>query len=390
MTPIAMWRPRIKPEHAAYRTMGGNVRIGGVIYGIGSEIEDPDGWIWTLSEAMDGTRKPRAVITEVLRRHPKVTDAEVTQALQQLIEAGFVEDAGAPPPSGLSEREQERYRRGAALLRWMDLTPRESTWDVQLRLRRARVLLCGVGGTGGVAAQGLVASGVGHLHCVDPDVVELSNLNRQLIYREDDIGRFKIDAAVDHLRSLNSDVVVTGERREIRDAGDLAALLAAPASPPDAGSQAAESPPAQGYDLLVLCADRPPVIRRWANQVCLARKVPWVDGGYRGPLATAGMYVPGDGPCWECLHSGAESPDLCPAQDVDDERLSPRVPWNPVNAVSAGISGNLVTHAALALLTGVPPLQPGVRFGVNLMVPGDPVLQQSPRLKDCPACGKAP
>src|SRR6185437_7359027 len=102
------------------------------------------------------------------------------------------------------------------LLRWMDLSPRASPWSAQLRLRRARVLVLGVGGTGGAAAQILVASGVGAVHTVDPDVVELSNLNRQLLYRETDIGRPKTDAALAALRALNSDVTVTGERYEVR------------------------------------------------------------------------------------------------------------------------------------------------------------------------------
>lgn len=68
----------------------------------------------------------------------------------------------------------------------LDLTPRASTWEPQERLRRALVTVIGVGGTGGVAALALAASGVGRLHCVDPDVVELSNLSRQVIYTEDD------------------------------------------------------------------------------------------------------------------------------------------------------------------------------------------------------------
>ncbi len=65
-----MRRPRIKPEHRAYRTADGNVRIGSVVHGIGAEILDPDGWVWTLVETMDGTRGPDDVVAEVTRRHP--------------------------------------------------------------------------------------------------------------------------------------------------------------------------------------------------------------------------------------------------------------------------------------------------------------------------------
>ncbi|WP_345641561.1 ThiF family adenylyltransferase [Streptomyces siamensis] len=464
MTVEALRLPRIKPEHRAYRTVDGNVRIGSVIHGIGAEIADPQGWVWTLVEAMDGTRGPGAVVDEVVRAHPDLPGEDARQAMADLLAAGFVDDAGAAVP--LPERERVRYSRGVPLLRWMDLAPRGNPWDAQLRLRRARVLLIGVGGTGGHAAQSLVASGVGRVHCVDPDVVELSNLNRQPLFRESDIGRPKVEAAVAALRAVNSDVTVTGERREVRGPEDLADLVAGPrdedsdsldphlvAAPGDPGrgglaphsgsgapdldglsphfatapgdldpgglaqhsmsgardpdpSGPAAGPPddarlpdpsaavpgggprSSAYDLLVLAADRPDDIRRWANRVCLAAGLPWADAGYRGPLVTAGVYVPGRGACWECLRAGeAARRDLRLAPGQDPEVASPRMPWNPASAVTAGLSGGLLAHAALALLTGVPALEPGFRFGINLMLPGDPVLQRTPRHLDCAACG---
>lgn len=263
------------------------------------------------------------------------------------------------------------------------------------------MLLVGVGGTGGYAALGLVSSGVGRLHCVDPDTVELSNLNRQPLYRESDIGRGKAEAAVTALRALNSDVTVTGEATEVRGPAELAALLAAgppgvpgapSAGPPPAGLPGPapeERPP--GYDLLVLAADRPPEIRRWANRVCLAQGVPWVEAGYRGPLAAAGAYVPGRGACWECLRAAeVERRDLRLAPGQDEEAASPRMPWNPSGPVTAGLSGALLAHAALALLTGVPPLEPGCRTGVNLMMPDEPFAVRAARRADCPACGGRP
>lgn len=213
------------------------------------------------------------------------------------------------------------------LLRWMDLRPRESAWEPQLLLRRARVLLVGLGGTGSAAARDLVASGVGRLHCVEPDVVELSNLNRQTLVRETDLGTPRIDAALSALHALNSDTTVTGERREVRGPSDLEDLLAGGAP---------------RYDLLLLAADRPPVIRRWANRVCLASGVPWAEAGYRGPLVSVGVFTPGRGACWECLRSAEiERRDLRLAPGQDEEAASPRMPWNPVNAVTAGLSGGL-------------------------------------------------
>ncbi|MFF8676845.1 HesA/MoeB/ThiF family protein [Streptomyces sp. NPDC015237] len=378
MTVPAMRRPRIKPEHRAYRTVDGHVRIGSVVHGIGAEVRDPDGWVWTLVEAMDGTRAATEVVAEVARRHPglRLPEPDIAQAMADLTGAGYVEDAGADPPAELSERERERYGRGMTLMRWMDLTPRPSAWEPQLLLRRARVLLVGVGGTGGAAARDLVASGVGRLHCVEPDVVELSNLNRQTLFREHDLGRPKIDAVLASLRALNPDTTVTGERREVRGPADLADLLTG------------RSAPGARYDALLLAADRPPAIRRWANRVCLASGTAWAEAGYRGPLVSVGVFTPGRGACWECLRdTEIERRDLRLAPGQDEDVASPRMPWNPANAVTAGLSGGLLAHAALMLLCGVPRIEPGRRFGLNLMLPGDPVEQRAERRPDCPACG---
>ncbi|WP_051742145.1 HesA/MoeB/ThiF family protein [Streptomyces xylophagus] len=393
MTVRAMRRPRIKPEHRAYRTVDGHIRIGSVVYGIGSEVKDPDGWVWTLVETMDGTRNAEEIVAEVSRRHPELPlpAPDIVQAMTDLTGAGFVEDAGADPPAELSERERERYGRGMTLLRWMDLRPRASAWEPQVLLRRARVLLIGVGGTGGAAARDLVASGVGRLHCVDPDVVDLSNLNRQTLFREHDVGTPKVDAALRELRALNSETVVTGERREVRGETDLEALLltgvegGSGVQGVPSGSEGRGQLPA--YDVLLLAADRPAVIRRWANRVCLDSGMPWAEAGYRGPLVSVGVFAPGRGACWECLRiAEAERRELRLAPGQDEDVASPRMQWNPANAVTAGLSGGLLAHAAIALLCGVPPVDPGYRFGLNLMVPGDPIMQRSGRRGDCAAC----
>jgi molybdopterin/thiamine biosynthesis adenylyltransferase len=367
---LSFTRPRVKPEHAAYLTVDGNVRVGGVTYGVGAEIADPQGWVWSLVRALDGSRTVAHVVAEVRREHPQLDERTLHTALRQLVDAGHVDDAAAGP-EGLTEREQERYDRGVAFYRWIDLAPRPTAWQVQRRLRDARVLLVGVGGTGGSAGQALAASGVGRLHLVDDDVVELSNLNRQVLYGDRDIGRPKAEVAAERLRAANCDIEVTAERRRPAGRDDLAALL-------------------PGFDVLVLAADHPHDIRRQANLACLTAGLPWATAGYHGPSVGVQLFRPGDGPCWECRHTTErEKADLRPAPGQDPELVSPHLPHNPVNAVSAGMSGLLLAHATLALLTGVPHLPSGCAFGVNLVLPSDTVWDHGDRRPDCPACGGA-
>jgi molybdopterin-synthase adenylyltransferase len=365
-----MRRPRVKPEHAPYRVSGGRIRIGGLTYGIAAEITDPDGSVWTLLQSMDGSRSNDEIVQHVLQAHPEEPEDAVRGAIQQFIESGYVEDAGAPDPGELTDQDRERYDRGRAYFRWLDLTPRASTWEPQVALRGARVTVVGMGGTGGVAAMALAASGVGRLCCVDSDVVELSNLNRQVLYDEEDIGRPKVEAAVDRLRALNSTVDVEGVRQQITSVDDVAAF-------------------AKETDVLVLSADRPTDLRVWTNRACLTAGTPWIDAGYHGPLLQVATYVPGEGACWECLRmADAERHRELGVEYADTVQRNAAIA-NAVAAPSAGVSGYLAAHCAMSVVTGVPPAPPGRMYAVNLVALDAPFMIDDPRRSDCPACGES-
>lgn len=364
-----MDRPRVKPEHAPYRIAPGKIRIGGVSYGPAAEIADPDGWVWTMLGAMDGSREPGEIVERVRAAHPDQPVAVLRGGAEQLMCSGYVEDAAAVPPAGLTERDIRRYDRAVGYYRWLDLTPRLSSWDPQARLRDARVTILGVGGTGGVAAMALAASGIGRLHCVDPDEVELSNLSRQIIYTEADIGMPKADSAVRRLRDLNGDIDVTGRRMRVAGADDVLGL-------------------ARDCDVLVLAADQPPELRTWTNRGCLAAKCPWVDAGYHGPLVQVAAFVPGEGPCWECTRLALRDGHARHGANPDDAPQRRTAVDRAVGAVPAGLSGYLAAHLVIGLLTGIPPVVPGRIDTVNLGALDAPLVIDDPPHPECEACGR--
>jgi molybdopterin/thiamine biosynthesis adenylyltransferase len=366
--PVRMIRPRVKPEHAPYRIAGGKIRIGGVSYGLAAEIADPDGWVWTMLSAMDGTRGLPEIIEQVSAVHPGQPIAVLEQGAGQLLASGYVEDVAGPVPAALSERDIRRYDRATGYFRWLDLTPRQSSWAPQALLRDARVTILGVGGTGGVAAMALAATGIGHLRCVDPDVVELSNLSRQVIYGEDDIGKPKADSAVVRLRGLNSDIEVTGQRMEATCERDVLGL-------------------ASDCDVLLLSADKPAGLRTWTNRACLAAGRPWVDSGYHGPLVQVAAFVPGEGPCWECTRLGLRDSHARDGANPEDAPHRRDAVFTAVGAVPAGMSGYLAAHLVIALITGIPPVVPGRVETVNMAKLDAPLAIGYPPHPDCPACG---
>ena len=138
----------------------------------------------------------------------------------------------------------------------------------QEKLRRASVLVVGAGGLGAPALYYLAAAGVGRLGVVDDDVVELSNLQRQILYTTDDIGRGKAETAAARLRALNPDVEVTRVR-------------AAPRGPPTSWTWCA------AHDVVVTAVDNFPT-RYLINDACVLQRKTLVDG------AVLRMVGPGD------------------------------------------------------------------------------------------------
>jgi len=356
----------VKPEHAPYRLSDSRVRIGGDVYGIASEIEDPNGLAWAALNLMDGTRTRHEIADALAARFPELSVATATGVVDALVRSGHIEDADSAAPAELTPREQERYLRNRDFFRWADVSPCGNPWIPQLRLKSARVVVIGLGGTGSHAAWSLAAAGVGHIHCVDPDTVELSNLNRQILYTEADIGRRKVDVALHRLSAVNSDVTITGECRRIDRREALVPLLA-------------------DCDVLALCADEPrgdAGLRRWANRACLAAGVPWVGGGYSGPLVTTCVTGPG-GPCFECLQHAAEQERRRKGQPKSVE-----LGWPGVLATTAALSGQLVAQAVISLLTDIPAIAPGYLTGLNVIAPDQHFYVRPERRPDCPACSR--
>lgn len=358
-------RPRITREHWPVRYGGDRIHIGGVVSGISSTVRDPDGSVWALLGALNGTRTVDEIVAKLVARFPAKSDGEVRAEIGELVRAGYVEDAESEPDELPARTPPERHPRAHALFRWMDTAPRSSNWDTQLLLRQARVVVIGVGGIGCSAAQALAQSGVGELHLVEPDVVTMSNLSRQVLFVEQDLGRPKIDVAVERLRGYNSDVAVTGEALAVTGPVKLAEL-------------------AHQFDLMVLTVDQPQGIRSWANEACVKAGTPWVHSGYRGPLVSMGLYQPGTGPCYTCTTAAT--------REHLDWSAGPTSPHGHAseagNAVSAGLAGSMAANAVKSLITGVPQMPTNREYEFNLITLIPSVHGGDATGPDCPTCGQ--
>ncbi|MGW4210277.1 HesA/MoeB/ThiF family protein [Lentzea sp. NPDC004789] len=327
-----MKHPKIKYAMGGTRLSPTKIILGALQWGIGVELTDEaDGKVWQLLKLMDGSNTRDQVVARMRLDFPSMDENSVGAAIDALIAAGFVEDASAPVPPELSAEELERYERSRHFFAWIDRTPRVSPWEIQARLKRARVCVLGVGGAGSAVAAGLVSAGIGTLTCVDHDVVTVSNLNRTLLYSEADIGSLKVDVAVRRLRQLNHHVDIRGRNMLIGGSHDLDEFM-------------------NDHDLVVLCADEPRhKIGFWANESALRTGTPWQLCLYAGPMVVTGIFLPGQTACWGCIPgSDGGFPDV-----PEFELLNGNGP-NAVVGPSANLTGHTGALLATYFLAGLP------------------------------------
>jgi adenylyltransferase/sulfurtransferase len=248
----------------------------------------------------------------------------------------------------LSSEEQQRYSRHLAL--------KEIGTEGQERLGRARVLIVGLGGLGSPAALYLAAAGVGTLGVLDCDRVELSNLQRQVLFDSASVGSEKAIAAQTRLRALNPAIEVIAHAVEL-NAANARALLSA-------------------YDIVMDGTDRL-ATRYLINDACVLLGKPLVSAAIYRFEGQAFTYVPGRGPCYRCAFPQPSS------------EAAPSCAEAGVLGVLPGVLGAIQATEILKLIAGVgEPL-----IGRLLIYDALEMRFRDLRVRarsDCPVCGTHP
>ncbi len=195
-------------------------------------------------------------------------------------------DASYPvdKPVVLTPAQKERYRR--------HLVIPEVGEEGQAKLLSAKVLLMGAGGLGSPAALYLAAAGVGTLGIVDMDVVDLSNLQRQVIHTIDRAGKPKTESAKAAIAALNPDVKVVTFQERLTSENVMRIL--------------------EGFDMVLDGGDNFPT-RYLLNDACVVQKKPNIHGSIYRFEGQVTVFKPGEGPCYRCLYPKPPPPDMAPS-----------------------------------------------------------------------------
>ena len=355
-----MRRPRIKRTTEEIETPDGDIYLLRPSAENDIRIEQPDAEERRLLAAVDGERT-----LEQLRE--EFGTKEVDDLMAQLQELEVVEDAA--DDELVPDAELERFDR--QLRYFSDLGGEVTPSECQRRLREAKVAVLGVGGLGGWSAWALACTGVGEMWLIDGDRVEVSNLNRQILYTEADVGLLKVECAAARLRAFNSAAKITTAARRLEGETDIAEFI-------------------DGADVVIDAADWPAhEIERWCNSACFAAGIPYITMSHFPPIARVGpLYVPGKTGCFVCQEIGyrREYPLFDVAVEQRRAKPSPAATLGP----ACGLIGGQVAMEVLHLLTGLSrPATQGVAHIYDLRtmeVKREPVMPEP----KCPICGRLP
>ena len=247
--------------------------------------------------------------------------------------------------SELSSKDIDRYSRQIML--------EEIGYQGQQRIRAAKVCVVGVGGLGNPITTRLVAMGIGKIRIIDRDVIELSNLHRQTMFDESDVGQVKVEVAAKKLQKLNPDVQIESLPISINDYTALDAV--------------------EGCDLVIDALDS--VNARYAlNKACVEKNIPFVTGAAVGVSGQAFTILPGKTACYSCMF---------PALDED---AMPTCSIEGVHPSILSIIGGIEVAEAVKIIIGKTPSLADKILHVDLENL-DFVMTRTFRADECPVCG---
>ncbi|WP_306008783.1 ThiF family adenylyltransferase [Bacillus sp. MMSF_3353] len=268
-----MFYPKLKDIYKPISYIEGIIRVG--LDGSYWEIPDEEGIIFDILNKLDGSFSIDKISNDL-----DIDFESLKELINMLDNNGLIESDSSNNHS-LDTLELERYRANINYFSNFSSISK-SKYEYQDKLKNASVAVLGLGGANVLLAE-LAGMGVGKIVGVDYDSIELSNLNRQFLYTEHDIGKLKVDVIKNKIEEINSNVDMKVFNKKINSAYSLFEVI-------------------KDVDLVVNGIDQPPILAtRWVNAVCNYFGIPFIQGGIGNLKIMWQLINPTYNGCYDCF-----------------------------------------------------------------------------------------
>ncbi|MDR0298467.1 MAG: ThiF family adenylyltransferase [Streptococcaceae bacterium] len=249
--------------------------------------DDKDGKVKTLVQLINGKNTVNEIIQEFTHKYNNVSKQEVEEILKDFYDEGFLENTSEDEQyfSLLTAYQHERYLRNIGFFQ-MFTKNHLNKYIAQKKISDSKICLLGLGGLGSHIAFSLAGMGVGTIKAVEFDEVELSNLNRQILYTPNDIGKSKAQQAEKRIKEFNPDINFSTVETQLSSPEQIAEII-------------------HGFDFVISVADKPRfLLADWVNQAVVAENIPLLLTGLDTTRAMLQSIVPHETGCLQCWRDG--------------------------------------------------------------------------------------
>lgn len=359
---------KLKTIYPVYRTTIGKFRIGAQA-DISIEVTDPEDEFWDLIHALDGQTSLEEICLSLQKKHPRLNDNDILQGIHELDRLKFLEMIQVE--QRVDDYDKNWRYKGNVNYYGHFLTLNQNKLEKQDQLGKSKVLLLGLGGAGSNILPILSSVGIGQITCVDYDVVDLSNLNRQYLYSESDIGKLKTEASQEKVTKFNSDIQYHFVTRKIVNVSDLDDIV-------------------PGMDLVICAIDEPAfVAQRIVNQACVKHNVTCVYGLSQLTAGRVFSVIPRQTGCFDCLniHYTKNDPSFV-EQFIGFQNSHFEPPTLTYGPDILQLSAILASEVVRLLNNYTAPMSIAKQVEYNFIDRSVKILTEWPRYEfECPTCG---
>jgi molybdopterin/thiamine biosynthesis adenylyltransferase len=358
-------KPKIKSTVPFFR-LNDNLYIGGS--GYASEVSDPTGCIESLLQLMDGNSTVSNLYALMQRQYPEVTYEELTNAIEQFDAAGFVENGAFSSENLLDEYELARWARNINFLGSF-ANIQVNKYELQYRIKTARIALLGLGGLGSHLVYDLAAMGCYDIRAVEFDRVEISNLNRQILYNEADVGRLKAEVAAERIPAFSPRLKLDIVPICLSSPEDVMQII-------------------RDREYVFCVADRPKMkIIEWVNEACVRQHAKLIVGGLDTQRALYWTVIPGTTGCAECWHHQTVQQDSISAGLIAEKRRLDIRGDNAAFVPLVSLVAGLMLAEFVKMVTEIaPPVAAGRLIEIRFDSMEMREAERWGKVVDCPVC----
>lgn len=303
------------------------------------EINDPTGEIYQIILKMDGKHSSKDIYNSLKNEYKNITLEDIESLILGLKKSNYILEDQQDYKEYFVNKNKERHKRNINFLGNFSALGNEK-YEYIAKIQEQKVLLLGLGGVGSTILFNLSALGVTNILGIDFDRVDTTNLNRQILYRESDIGKLKVSSAKRTVEEFNSDINFECINKKIEHEEDLRVIIN------------------EYCPTFIICAaDRPSILlNEWLNTICLENDIPWIYGGNSESVSYYRLVIPHVTSCFKCNDLNFVSNEQCEAiEKINYIKNSQPSPENNCIASSSSMLGSMMVFDYIKYVTKMAP-----------------------------------